>query len=477
MTRGNVYSGSSLASARLSEAGGRVLSALERAGHGAWIVGGWVRDALLGRPSADVDVATSALWRESAAALEAAGIEALPTGTAHGTVTALVRDGSGREEPVEVTTYRVDGPYLDGRHPSEVAFVHDVERDLARRDFTVNAMAWHPARGLLDPFGGRADLGARLVRAVGDPEERFMEDGLRVLRAVRFAAKLGFSIEERTQRAVRSRAPLLSRVSSERIGRELRGILAAGRGGWPLREEREALFAAIPELAPMEGFEQRSRYHSLDVLEHVCRVMDYVEVYTGGTASEELRWCALLHDIGKPRTLWVDDAGQGHFYGHPAEGMGMADRILKRLAMPQDLRRRIVALVRLHDRPVQPARSSVLQIIADLDELAPGEAPHLVRELMDIKRADAMAKAPAYRGYALEVDVLDRMARELLAEGAPYRLRDLAIGGDDVLAACAGQPGRDGPGPWVGETLRDLLERVMAGELPNARHALIAALR
>lgn len=462
MTTENAYSEAMLGAARLSEAAGRVLTALEAAGSEAWIVGGWVRDALLGNAPGDVDVATSAPWQESEAALEVAGLRVRETGVAHGTVTAIIG-----HEGVEITTYRVDGPYEDGRHPAFVEFTDEIERDLARRDLTVNAMAWHPARGLLDPFGGAEDLEAGVIRAVGDPRARFEEDGLRVLRAVRFAARLGFSIEEETQTAVRELAPLLSRVSFERIGAELRGILAAGAGGWPLREEREAMFAAIPELAPMEGFAQRSRYHSLDVLDHVCRVMDYVEVYTGGVASEELRWCALLHDIGKPRTLWVDERGQGHFYGHPAEGMAMTDEILRRFALPHDLRRRITTLVRLHDRPVQPTRASVLSILADLDELCPGAAPHLVRELMVVKRADAMAKAPAYRDYALEVDELDRMARELLSEDAPYRVADLAISGSDILEAS----GR-APGPWVGEVLRTLLREVMAGGLADAPDAL-----
>ncbi len=462
MATENAYREARLGSARLSEAAGRVLTALEAAGFEAWIVGGWVRDALLGAWPGDVDVATSAPWQESEAALVAAGLRVRETGAAHGTVTAILH-----HEGVETTTYRVDGPYADGRHPSCVAFVGSVELDLARRDFTVNAMAWHPARGLFDPFGGLADLEARLIRAVGDPGERFEEDGLRVLRAVRFAARLGFEIEGGTQDAVRELAPLLARVSSERIGTELRGILMAGRGGWPLREEREAMFAAIPELAPMEGFAQHSRYHSMDVLSHVCRVMDYVEVYTGGVASEELRWCALLHDIGKPFTLQIDEAGQGHFYGHPAKGMEMADAIMRRLALPHALRERTVALVRLHDRPVQPTRASVLSILADLDELCPGEAPRLVRELMVIKRADAMAKAPAYRDYALEVDELDAMACRLLAAGEPYRVRDLEISGTDLLE----RTGRKA-GPWLGEVLRRLLREAMAGAIPNERGAL-----
>ena len=241
----------------------QVVGSLEAAGHEAWVVGGWVRDALLGRPGHDVDVTTSAPWQETARVLRAAGIEVHETGTAHGTVTA-VADG----RPVETTTYRVEGAYSDRRHPDEVRFVTDVREDLARRDFTVNAMAFHPQRGLLDPFGGEKDLAARVIRAVGEPRRRFEEDALRVLRAVRFACRLDAAIEPATQEALLACAPELDQIARERIGQEMRerigqemdGILATGRAAWALRHEFPVLAAAIPELAPMAGFDQKSPY-------------------------------------------------------------------------------------------------------------------------------------------------------------------------------------------------------------------------
>ena len=197
-------------------------------------MGGWVRDALRGRPAHDVDVCTDATWQQSEAAFEAAGVEVHETGIKHGTVTAIVCG-----QPVEVTTYRIDGDYSDSRHPDSVTFVRDVREDLARRDFTVNAMAWHPDRGLLDPYGGSEDLAAGLIRAVGDPARRFEEDALRILRAVRFACRLGFLIESGTQAALEAAAPTLDRVAQERIGSELRGIVATGRASWAIREQRE----------------------------------------------------------------------------------------------------------------------------------------------------------------------------------------------------------------------------------------------
>ena len=271
----------------------RVLHALEDAGFEAWVVGGWVRDALLGAPMHDIDVTTSAPWQETERVLRAAGIEVHETGTAHGTVTAVI-DG----QPVEVTTYRVEGTYSDRRHPDEVRYVRDVREDLARRDFTVNAMAYHPDRGLLDLFGGREDLARSVVRAVGDPYRRFEEDALRVLRAVRFACRLGFEVEPRTQAALVACAPELDDIARERVGQEMNGVVASGRVSWALRNEFDVLARAVPALMPMRGLNQRSPYHAYDLLEHTARVCAGVEAFAGGVPTQALRWAALLHDAG-----------------------------------------------------------------------------------------------------------------------------------------------------------------------------------
>lgn len=446
----------------------RALAVLEAAGHEAWVVGGWVRDALRGCPAHDVDVCTDATWQQSEAAFEAAGVEVHETGIKHGTVTAIVCG-----QPVEVTTYRIDGDYSDSRHPDSVTFVRDVREDLARRDFTVNAMAWHPDRGLLDPFGGSEDLAAGLIRAVGDPARRFEEDALRILRAVRFACRLGFLIESGTQAALEAAAPTLDRVAQERIGSELRGIVATGRASWAIREQREVMFAALPELAPMDGFDQRSPYHVYDVLEHTLRVMEGVESLTSGGASECLRWAAMLHDVGKPTCFSIDDRGQGHFFGHPAEGMRMARALLRRLAIPHELAQPIVALVRYHDRPTQPNVSSMLSLIASVDAMSGlrerSEVIGLMRELLCLRRADALAKAPECRGYAYELNEHERVLGQIEREGLCWRVRDLAVSGGDLIRECGMSPG-----PAVGEALSRALGAVMAGELRNDHDEIIA---
>ena len=445
-----------------------VLDALEAAGHEAWFVGGWVRDALRGAPAHDVDVCTDAPWEESERALVAAGITVHETGTAHGTVTAVVKG-----KPVEVTTYRVDGAYTDHRRPDSVTFVTDVREDLARRDFTVNAMAWHPRRGLVDPFDGAGDLGRRLIRAVGVAEERFEEDALRVLRAVRFACRLGFAVEPATQAALVKAAPTLSQVAQERIGTEMRGIMVSGRAAWAMRAEREVMLAAVPELAPMVGFDQRSPYHAYDVFEHTVRVMEGVECYTGGVTSERLRWAAFLHDIGKSACFTVGENGQGHFYGHPHEGAQMTEKILRRFAIPHELARPIVALVRLHDRPMKSERRPPLKLVADLDRRSGvrtrGEAIALMHEMFDLRRADALAKAPDYRGWACELDRYERMLREIDASGVCWRTGDLAITGGDVISVRGIRPS-----PEVGKALEQVLAAVMCGQVENRRDALLA---
>lgn len=445
----------------------RVVDALEAAGHEAWVVGGWVRDALMGRPGHDVDVTCSSPWEETERVLRAAGIEVHQTGVAHGTVTAVV-DGL----PVETTTYRVEGAYSDRRHPDEVRFVTDVRQDLARRDFTVNAMAYHPRRGLLDPFGGERDLGLGVIRAVGEPRRRFEEDALRVLRAVRFACRLGFSIEPATQEALVACAGELDAMARERVGAELDGILASGRVAWALRHEFAVMAAAVPELSPMAGFDQRSPYHAYDVAEHTARVCAGVECVCGGRPSQALRWAALLHDVAKPACFSLDASGRGHFFGHPEEGARVAGRVMGRLALPKSMTREAQALIRLHDLPVRPAAASCRKMMSLLEAACPGRGRALAFALVDLKRADALAKAPACRGYAVELDAMAARVRAEVATGCPLTVRELPVGGGDVIR----ERGLE-PGPGVGLVLDALLAAVLAGELGHGREELLAELR
>lgn len=442
----------------------RVLRALEDAGFEAWVVGGWVRDALLGAPMHDVDVTTSAPWQETERALRSAGIEVHETGTAHGTVTAVI-DG----QPVEVTTYRVEGTYSDRRHPDEVRFVRDVREDLARRDFTVNAMAYHPDRGLLDLFGGREDLSRGVVRAVGDPYRRFEEDALRVLRAVRFACRLGFEVEPRTQAALVACAPELDGIARERVGQEMDGIVASGRVSWALNNEFDVLARAVPALIPMRGMDQRSPYHAYDLLEHTARVCAGVEAFSGGAPTQALRWAALLHDAGKPMCASVDENGRGHFRDHQRAGAILCKDALLGLALPHEVADRAAALVRYHDRHLSASPAGVRRLLRRLDQARPGEAPALAYQLLDLQRADAIAKAWPCAQRAVELDVFERALSGELSRGTAFRVRDLAVGGGDVIRALG-----VAPGPEVGQALSALLDDVIYGRVENSREALLA---
>ena len=444
----------------------RVLEVLEGAGYEAWIVGGWVRDALMGAPCHDVDVTTDALWEQSEEAFRAAGYPVIESGAQHGTVTVVI-DG----QPVEVTTYRHDGTYTDHRHPDEVEFVHDVCVDLLRRDFTVNAIAYHPQRGILDPYGGCADLAAGIIRTVGNPYRRFSEDALRVLRAVRFACRMGFDIEPRTHQALKECAHGIEDLAQERIGQEMCGILETGRVGWALRHEPDVLCNAIPELTDMLGFDQKSPWHAYDVMEHTVRVCNAVEAFTAGVASLRLRWAALLHDIGKPATLSLDEQGGGHFYGHPILGAIMAERIMKRLALPSDLVRSACALVRYHDHIVRPTARSMRRTLAMLEEADPGNAMPLSHELMDLKRADAVSKVPKAAWYAIDLDEMDKLLVEEERKGVVLHVRDLKVTGRDVVEALGIKPG-----PMVGMTLSSLLGSVIDGDIENTHKALMSEL-
>ena len=308
-----------------------VLEALEAAGHEAWCVGGCVRDALLGREPGDWDVTTSARPEETLAVFPTQGE---PTGLKHGTVTVKTPGG-----PVEVTTYRIDGTYRDHRRPDSVIFTASLEADLSRRDFTVNAMAANLRGAFRDPFGGREDLRQGILRCVGDPDRRFQEDALRILRGLRFSASLGFSLEPGTAAALRRNRKLLGEVAPERIQVEFFKLLPGKAAAQVLRTYPEVFGVFWPELLAMVGFDQRNRHHCYDVWEHTLHAL--------AAAPEDpvLRCTMLLHDVGKPASFTLDKQGVGHFYGHPAVSRELAEGMLRRLRCGTDFRETVVRLV------------------------------------------------------------------------------------------------------------------------------------
>ena len=421
-----------------------ILERLEEAGYEAWCVGGAVRDALLGREPGDWDVATGA---PPEAVLELFAPNALPTGLRHGTVTV----GGGRG--VEVTTFRRDGEYLDNRHPDHVEFTRSLAEDLSRRDFTVNAIAVDLRGDLADPFGGREDLRRRILRAVGQPEKRFREDALRILRGLRFAARLGSAVEPDTAAAIRRCAPLLRNIAPERIQAELTGLLCGEHVLEVLLEYPDVLGVFLPELLPCVGFDQHSVYHCYDVWEHTARAVAAVR------PLPVLRYAMLLHDIGKPETFTLDEEGRGHFYGHWRRSVPLARAALERLRMDNRSKQTILTLVERHDCELPLSEKAVRRSLARYGE-------ETLRLLLEVKRADNLAQAERYRDRQVLIRQWEEMLELVLAEGECFSLRQLAVRGGDLTALGLG-------GPAVGRGLETLLNQVMDGRLPNDRGILL----
>jgi tRNA nucleotidyltransferase/poly(A) polymerase len=419
------------------------------------IVGGAVRDELLGRPHADWDLATRLLPPTVMERARAAGLKVIPTGIQHGTVTVLLED-----RPVEVTTFRSDGDYLDGRRPEFVRLGVSLVEDLSRRDFTINAMALPVAGGdLVDPFGGRSDLAERMIRAVGDPLQRFAEDGLRPLRACRFASQLGFTVEPATLAAIPLRLEVARKVAVERVFTELDKLLVGREPhrGLDLLVASGLLDLWLPELRPMIGCGQ-NRHHHHDVWVHTLEVVRQVPGESG------LRWAALLHDAGKPGTRTTGPDGEVHFYGHEARSLELAEAIFERLKASHALRKDVAALIRHHGtHPTAAWGDPACRRF--LGRLSGDSLP--LERWAAFRLADQQGKGLDLENRLGEHQGLMTRLTALVAGAPALAVRDLALDG----AALMGLAGRSG-GPWLGELQRQLLEAVLDDPGLNTTEAL-----
>ena len=429
----------------------KIIARLEQHGYEAYIVGGCVRDSLMGKRPSDWDICTSARAEEMMALFEDKRV--IPTGIQHGTLTILAEDGA-----YEVTTFRIDGEYLDHRHPKSVAFTRELAEDLSRRDFTINAMAWHPERGLIDLFGGVEDLRDRLVRAVGDPVQRFNEDGLRMLRMVRFATVLDFDYDPATYDAVRKQGHLLQYISKERIQVELNKILLAAHPARGL----EDLYTLgmypyiIPLMCHTVGFAQRGGHHFLNVFEHSLLAV--------GVIAPELvlRLTMLLHDIGKP-FVWdsSESLSYDRFDDHAAVSAKLAGKILRDLKYDNATRKDVVELIAHHNDILLPDPVNVRRALARLGEVQ-------TRRLVQVKVADLIAHDLAgerEKILALFAEISD-VIDEVVARGDCTSVKALAIGGQDMMAL--GLSGRA-----IGQMLNAALELVLEKPEMNTRETLL----
>ncbi len=425
----------------------KAIRRLREAGYEAWAVGGCVRDSLLGLSPSDWDI-TSAAPPQKVKELFA-DCPIYPTGEQHGTLTVVV-DGM----PLEITVFRTESGYSDGRHPDRVEFAPSIREDLSRRDFTVNALAAAPGEGIRDEFGGLGDLENRIIRCVGEPERRFSEDALRIMRALRFSAVLGFSIHPETAAAVVRCREQLRLVSAERITAELLRLICGKNAAGVLLSFPEVLAVWIPELLPCVGHGQFTRFHLYDVYEHTVRALAAIR------PDPVLRMTMLLHDIGKPARFFRDQSGAGHFKGHPAESARLAAEVLRRLRFSKADSARILTLIRYHDAKIHPEQAQFW--LSRLGE-------ECFFELMEVKRADNAGQNLAASDRTAEYDAVEEEARRVLSEKRCLSLSGLAVKGEDLLSR--GIHGRE-----VGRTLEELLYRVVTGQAENSREALLALL-
>lgn len=427
----------------------QVTEALERLnsnGHQGFLVGGCVRDVLRGVTPTDYDLTTSATPEEVKKLFIDQNV--VETGIRHGTVTVF-----SQHLPLEITTFRTESTYSDGRHPDGVTFASTLEEDLSRRDFTVCAMAWSPKTGLVDLFGGREDLQKGLIRCVGDPARRFREDALRILRGARFASTLDFTVEEATKTAMLESIPLLAHISMERIAVEFTKLLCGKGAKKVLSEYRELIAFFLPEIRPAFDFDQESPYHLYDVYTHTLQVVEAMP------PDPMLRLAAFFHDLGKPQT-----ADGGRFKGHPEAGARLAEEAMNRLRMEKKLIRRVKTLIREHDTLLRKWDTPrILRLLARI-------TPELAQPLLTLMEGDAAAKAnpEVYLSAAKE----RRAAVEAVLESNPcLSVSGLAIGGKELLEL--GVPA----GEEVGKALQFLLEGVFDGKWQNTREDLLFVLK
>lgn len=427
----------------------RALEILCGGGHSAFIVGGAVRNILMGIPVHDWDIASSALPNETLELFK--DYRTVETGLKHGTVTVII-DGMS----LEITTFRIENGYSDNRHPDSVDFTRRIDEDLSRRDFTVNAIAYSPQADFVDPFDGREDINRGVIRCVGEADRRFGEDALRILRALRFAAVLGFEIDPETAKSIKKNYRLLANISVERIFTELSKLLCGKNAGKILREYKEVIFYILPELAPTDGCTQSHERHVFDVWGHTVAAVEHIP------PEPALRFAMLFHDTGKPKCKTTDENGVDHFYFHGKESKKIAFDAMTRLKTSNKFREHVCNLVEHHDfLPDKISKKTYKKYIARL-------GIDTVKELFLVREADVSAQNPKFLKESLaENEIGKKTLEEIENENACFKISDLAVNGKDLAEAGIT------PSPAMGEILTVLLDEVMEDKLENNKELLI----
>ena len=423
-----------------------ILSELEKNGFEAYMVGGCVRDGIMGRSCHDTDITTNALPEQILEVFRS--YKVVPTGLKHGTITVMCGG-----TPFEITTYRIDGEYTDHRRPDKVEFTNDITADLSRRDFTINAIAMDRHGNIVDPFGGKEDISAGVIRCVGVPEKRFTEDALRIMRAVRFASQLSFTIDKATAEAVHGMRGDLKNISRERIREELDKLICGINSTEVLLGYSDVITSIIPEFQPSIGLDQRSPYHRYNVWEHTVRALE-----AAPTDNILLRRALLFHDIGKPACMKLDETGRGHFKQHDRVGAEMTTAIMQELRYDSRSISNTAALIANHSKKIR-CKADVRKMMSSIGD-------ELFFELMEMKKCDNSAKNEFVLEENVFFDRLIEMGHEIVEKDECRSLRGLAINGSDLVQL--GMKGAE-----IGEMQQELLELVMEEQLPNDREELI----
>lgn len=424
-----------------------VINALADAGFSAYVVGGCVRDYFLGNQTSDTDITTSAKPCEVEKILADKNIKVVETGLKHGTVTAVID-----KTPLEITTFRADGEYRDSRHPQSVEFVEDVEQDLKRRDFTVNAMAYNDERGLVDLFGGREDIENRIIRTVGEPDARFKEDALRIMRALRFSSVLGFEIEEKTKKSIFDNMYLLENISAERIFSELSKLLCGKNVLNVLNEFRQVIGVIIPQLIPSFNCAQNTPWHTYTVYEHIIHSVDLAP------RDPVIRLTMLLHDIGKPSVKRTDENGRDHFKTHADAGEKIAAEVLSKLKVSNNIYNKVTTLIKYHQSVENVNDVKIKHWFNKIGE-------EYTLSLFDVRIADLKAHNLGKKEVLFEIErlmSLEEEAKMIIKRREPYKISELAVNGHDLISL--GFSGRE-----IGDKLSEILTLVMDGKLNNTK--------
>ena len=432
-----------------------IMSVIREYGATSYVVGGCVRDSILDREPHDWDICTPALPSELLVEFEERGYRVIPTGLQHGTITVHL-NGSN----YEITTFRRDGEYSDGRHPDSVKFTSDLIYDLERRDFTMNAIAYNPEEGLIDPYCGYEDIQDRRIRCVGNPNDRFQEDGLRILRALRFALQLNFFIDGLTEKSMVDNKELINNISIERINAEfIKMIDAEYISSFMLYSYNRIISEFIPEIVPMVGFKQNNPYHYLDVFAHSCQVLTICRICNADLIT---KLAAFFHDIGKPYCYQDDENGVRHFKGHGKISADMTDVIMRRLKFDNDTRDKVVQLVYYHDASFEVGKKYVRRWLNKI-------GVDQFKRLLVLRRADIMGQSEFNRAERLQkLEAVNECLEEVLTEKPAFSIGDLEIDGKDVMKYMLMDEC-----PEVGYWLKHILKQVIDGHLQNNREDLI----